>query len=238
MMIGAAVLIVSAILLNHQVSSATTRLPGTALYVAARGHQATVTLADGTIVSLAPETKLRIHTLASGARTADLDGQAIFTVAHAATHPFVVQTGDGAIRVLGTTFGVRHYLGDPVTQVAVREGKVAMNAIALTAGDLGELRADGTVTVLHHANLESVLGWRNGTLVFRNTPLSDIVAQLSRWYDVDVVLADPSLSTIPFTLTIRQELLSDVLVSIERAAGLHVTQHGQIVTISPATERK
>ncbi len=216
-----------------------TRSHGTQVltYATARGHHQTVSLSDGTQVAMAPDTKMRVQMSDNGARTVELDGEAVFTVAPDKQQPFVVRTSTTTVRVLGTVFSVRQYGGDPLTYVAVRSGKVAMNTIALSAGDMGQTAADGSAQVQHHANLNLAFGWIDGALVFEETPLSEIAAQLSRWYDVDVVLADPSLSHLPFTFTTRHESLDMVMKSIARAANVRVVQQGSVITISPFYQR-
>jgi ferric-dicitrate binding protein FerR (iron transport regulator) len=121
------------------------------VYATTTGQRATLTLSDGSQVTLAPRTTLRIDpAFGRDTRTVALDGEAIFHVASRRAAPFLVRTGAVTTRVLGTTFDVRHYANDLRVQVAVVEGKVVSGgragAITLAAGMVGEI-SDSTTAL-------------------------------------------------------------------------------------------
>ena len=129
-----------------------------------------------------------------------LEGQGYFEVKHDQIHPFLVYAGTAIARDVGTEFAVRSYPEDRAVQVVVRTGGVAMSGVGLLdAGDVGRLGIDGTSSLTRGVAVDSLLTWLDGRLVFHDAPLATVLAELRRWHDVDVHLADPSLGSLPFT---------------------------------------
>jgi transmembrane sensor len=179
----------------------------TGRYATGAGQRATVQLADGSVVTLAPMSRLIMR-----GTTAELTGEAFFTVAHAVGTPFAVRTGAVTTRVLGTAFAVRHYANDHETVVAVTEGKVSVGGsrvATLVGGTVGHA-TDSTVVFTHESG-DQYTAWTSGHLVFRDTPLSELLETVGRWYGVQFRIADTTLARQRITSTIdfgsRTELL-------------------------------
>src|SRR5690606_823705 len=130
-------------------------------------------------------------------RVVTLSGQAYFTVTHDPAHAFTVHSAGIATRVLGTSFVVRAYETDRAPQVAVTEGKVAVNNAStskiLLPGDVASVPANLEITLASKVSMADVVGWMRGQLVFDGTPLRDVIVELERMYDVDITLASRSL---------------------------------------------
>ncbi len=96
------------------------------LYATAVGQQQTVKLADGSVVVLNTDSQINVA-FADGARNIRLlQGEAYFTVAKDASHPFRVFAANGRVQAIGTEFSV--YLKDKAVSVTVTEGRVALAA--------------------------------------------------------------------------------------------------------------
>lgn len=161
----------------------------------AAAQRDTVVLADGSTVILAPSSRLAAVAFDDTVRALELEGEAFFSVAHDVDRPFRVRSGEARVQVLGTEFTVRAREGSAVT-VAVREGRVALavgdsGGLTLTAGQVGRI-ADGR-PVLLEADSRAWLSWLDGVLEFDEEVLTDVAADLSRWFGVTVRLADPAL---------------------------------------------
>jgi transmembrane sensor len=200
-------------------------------YHAGRGQRTILQLGDGTQVTLAPGSVLRrAADYGVRSRRLELQGEGYFVVAHDVSRPFTVATGRVVARVLGTRFDVRGYAGESATTVVVAEGQVAVAALqtagdtsslVLTAGDAVSVR-DGAITRVHGLSIEDALAWTRGTMVFRDMPLSEVATRISRWYDVDVRLADPRLGALRITGSFGDESVSDVLDAVARSLGLRL----------------
>ena len=221
-------------------------LPGRAAAVRATDHEvatgtgqrAALRLDDGTQVVLGVKSALRWGPDFGGrAREVRLTGEALFTVAHDAERPFRVRTGDAVMEDLGTEFSVRGYPGDDRVLVAVRSGQVSLaRADSVTAspavlepGDLGTLRVGGMPTVEHGVDIGPYLAFAEGRLVFADTPLPEAIAQVQRWYDVQVTIADSSLARALVNASFRDEPLSEVLQVLATSLDARYEQRGRMV---------
>jgi ferric-dicitrate binding protein FerR (iron transport regulator) len=119
-------------------------------------------------------------------------------------------------------------------RVAVVEGAVALAATPLRAGQVAtRLRTGkGTVRVLRDARVSDEVAWTRGRLVFASVPLGEAAQALSRWYDLDVRVADPDLARRPVTGSYGDEPVAQVLTLITAAVGAHYEWEGRTVTLS------
>lgn len=187
---------------NHLSVVPSSAAPVTKNYVTSPGQRAKITLASGTQVTLAPSTKLSVSN-----NEIFLDGQAVFTILHKDGSPFKIRTREALVKVLGTTFSVRAYKTDRLTRVAVAEGKVSVNDAVLSVSDAVDISQSGTFA-RHGIDIIPEFSWTEGKLVFNNAPLSEVVAQLERWYNVKIHIQDPELRSRPVTNTFFEGTLT------------------------------
>jgi transmembrane sensor len=165
-------------------------------YATAHGEQRSVVLADGSRIVLNTDTVLDVDLSRHIRRVRLRRGEAMFEVTHDADRPFVVQAGGNTISDIGTRFDVRDSGGQ--TAVAVLEGAVAVardgNTAELTAGE--QIVAGDGVWIRGRADPAMAVGWTQGRLVFRATPLDDAVAEANRYGPDRLVIADPSLAQL------------------------------------------
>lgn len=155
----------------------------TLTFATAGAQRQTVTLADGSRLELNAHTRLTAALGAEARRIRLERGQAFFAVAKDARRPFFVETSAGTIRVTGTQFDVR---ADDLTplQVSVLEGhvevspaKAAHPPLALGTGDQ---YAGGSVRALASSDLDAILAWREGEIVFKGAQLREVLAAFAR----------------------------------------------------------
>ncbi|RUO37085.1 iron dicitrate transport regulator FecR [Aliidiomarina taiwanensis] len=176
------------------------------------GEVDTVELSDGSVLTLNTETRIQIAFNQHERHVVLVAGEAFFDVASDANRPFVIDTGEQEIRVLGTKFNVRKE--ETGVRVAVLEGKVSvtrMSSLAaadvmddaklmvlaeddylLEAGAMGSFSA--TADVVAKASYELVneaQNWRRGVFRFDDASLADVVAEFNRYRTQKIVLADP-----------------------------------------------
>lgn len=172
-------------------------------YVTAVGERSTVTLRDGSQVSLNTDSRLRVSYSASTRRLELLAGQALFEVTTDAQRPFIVVAGNHQVVALGTAFDVR--LDAQTVQVTLIEGSVSVEGSApdgktgrATRLDPGQqFRADGPeAPEVRHARLEQVTSWREGRLIFSDEPLAQAVAEVNRYSTRKIVLDDATLAAL------------------------------------------
>lgn len=203
-------------------------------YRTAVGQRARFTLPDSSTVVLAPESKLR-YTGRFGSlsnRTVTLEGQALFTVTHTAGAPFIVQTGNVATRVLGTSFAVRRYADEPTARIIVAEGRVAVGQTVLTTGDVASALSSTRVTASHGNAVNEQLAWTQGRLVFYKTPLRDVVPELERWYGITLDVSQPALLDRLVSTTLDTETTSEAIDLVAIAVKGRVRMDGRRAVIT------
>ncbi len=158
-------------------------------------HREAVTLADGTRVELNAQTALVVELTASARRVRLAGGEAFFTVSKDPARPFFVETPAGSVRVTGTQFNVRTDSA-AAFEVTVLEGAVQVHPggaapRALAAGDRLARAADHVaVTALSPRQLGDALAWRQGRIVFADTPLREALARFARYHGRNLVVSD------------------------------------------------
>lgn len=213
------------------------QIPGLDVYKTRVGDQEKITLSDGSIVTL--NTASRIETRMNGQeRTVRLlEGEAYFEVAHDASRPFRVYAGDGMTVAVGTAFSVR--LKKDAVEVVVSEGKVAYSRVAdtptpetvayVTAGEAASFGDRLEIEKVDTAEVDRKLSWTEGKLVFAGAPLSSVVADISRYTDIQFDFANQELADMRVGGVFQVGEVDDMLDAIESNFGLRVERTGDHV---------
>ena len=210
------------------------------------GQRASFRLPDDTRVILGVASTLRYPpAIDNSTRTVELEGEAYFEVTRRGRRPFIVRARGIEAISLGTEFVIKAYAEDAAPVVVVRRGRVRLRVATtdhaqappvIAAGQQGRLSAEGKVFV-GPADTSALFAWTQGWLVFDSLPLRDAALAISRWYDLDVRLADTSLGSIPLTATFRNQPTDEVLTLLATSLGVHQVRRGRIVTFGPAPAR-
>jgi transmembrane sensor len=170
------------------------------LYTAA-GERTQVQLADGSEILLDTRTRLEVRYSHSQRSVHVLSGRAYFKVGRDPLRPFVVAAADQQVVAVGTEFDVR--LDDRRLAVTLVEGRVDVGSvedgsagaasISMFAGEQLLVDLDDGGVRIAKADIEKTLSWRQGKIFFEDMALSDALAEMNRYSDAQIVLADPSL---------------------------------------------
>lgn len=198
-----------------------------------------IVLADGTKVHLNAASELRYPvTFARSERRVFLKGEAYFEVSRDAKCPFIVETADQQIRVLGTTFNVYAYPGETMQYTTLVEGKVVVQDKktgadeVLVPGQQVALNSVTGVATVQDADLQQVLGWRSQNLIVREETLELLMTKVARWYDVGVVFEQEELKGMRFTANLhKRENLQELLDVISIIGNLDITLQNDVVTL-------
>jgi hypothetical protein len=222
-------------------SSTATNLKGAMLYdtlIVPRGGQHQVRFADGSIAYLNADTKLRIPENFQGSdRTVELiSGEADFHVVHNAKTPFIVKAKGQITKDIGTEFNVNAYSDEPAIKTTLLEGSVKVSknnqSITLQPGQQALVQASLTGIKVNNVDTDEAFAWKNGKFLFSSTPLGNIMRQLSRWYDVDVVYQDEALKSKPFSaISTRFTNVSQVLHDLELTGDVKFKIEGKTIKV-------
>ena len=161
-------------------------------------------LPDGTHLTLGAETRVTWPSEFRGQdRSIFVEGEIKAVVAKDPERPFIIHSGDIAVRVYGTTFDFKSYSKDTMVEMMLFEGSVSMDVpseksvrtVSLAPGDIVQYnRKDGEV-VLERMSVEDMNAFATcRTFSFFNDPLSDITAQLERSFGTRIIVTEPKLS--------------------------------------------
>lgn len=203
-------------------------------FVTGPDEMVTVRLSDGSVVRLAPQSRLR--TVSSGTvRDVWLDGKAFFAVAHDERRPFTVRTRVGDALVLGTRFEVS--LGDADIQVTVLEGSVALGSgehtVQVGAGQLARAVGGNPPAVSEVDDVYASLEWLGPLMVFQSTPLVDVAAEIERRFQVRVYLPDHRLAQSTVSAWFTDQSLEEVVTVVCRTVAAHCSIRDSVVSIEP-----
>jgi len=184
-----------------------------------------LTLPDGTRVSLGGHSALRVNFNSASRNVVLKSGEAFFSVTKDPSRPFYVSAGDTKVRVLGTQFDV--HKGTREIRVAVTEGTVevaedlspsskgaTVEKHLLTAGqELVESKTadDDSPTLIRGIKPDQPGAWRRGRLSYENASLSEIIDDVNRYSQHQIVLADPSLRELRVTMAFRTDQIDEML---------------------------
>ena len=216
-----------------------------------KGRQFQVTLPDGTRVWLNAASSLRYPTAFTGKdRTVMVTGEAYFEVVRDATHPFLVQINpETMVEVLGTHFDINAYPDEASINTTLLEGSVRVHtgnekavlepgqqAQTGQAGPEGRLYRAGssaTIKIIAKADLEKVMSWKNGVFDFQDATLEEVMRQLQRWYDIDIVY-EKGIPKIEFIGKMGRDLsLSEVLGGLQLSKVHFRLEDGRKLVVLP-----
>ena len=186
-----------------------------------KGGEYKIVLDDGTEIWLnsASELKYPAH-FVGNERRVQLTGEAYFQVARNEAAPFIVETRDMDVKVLGTSFNVSVYEDEESCHATLVEGRVEVNdkvngeKVVLTPGKQALLRG-GEMTV-REVNTKLYTLWRLDRFTFASEDMEGVIRKLSRWYNVDFFFANSSMKQKRFTGSLPKYAdISQVLKMIE-----------------------
>ncbi len=178
------------------------------------GEHSRVSLPDGSLLTLNAQTTVR-YNLADGKRQVSIDGEAFFEVARDPEHPFVVTANGMTVTCLGTSFDVRNYSDESNISVVLRDGKVRVNArdADLTMEPGSRVLMDRQTFALskHTVTPSDYTAWLNGEIKYNDQTLEEIAAELSRNYNIDLVITSDELKQERFTGYLGRSSLRNIL---------------------------
>lgn len=189
------------------------------------------TLPDSTLVYLNSSSTLSYPSRFEGkTRSVQLSGEAYFEVTKDPEHRFIVHTPDqSAIEVHGTKFNVEAYPDEPYVTTTLTEGKIEFlygekkerKRTALTPGQkLVYHTATGELSRSQTSGIPE-LSWKEGLIIFENTPLEEALHMLEKRFNVDFILTNPALRKDRFTGTFSTQRLERILRHFEISSHIH-----------------
>ncbi|MBS1563718.1 MAG: FecR domain-containing protein [Bacteroidetes bacterium] len=193
-----------------------------------KGGQYHVVLPDGSAVWLNAASSLTFPTAFGKERHVTMTGEAYFEIKKDAARPFLVKTEQGqTIDVLGTSFNVNTYRDEKFQKTTLLEGAIQVTINAVTKKPVpGEQVVldmslnNGTQTV-QKADIVQTMAWKNGIFNMEGATLPEVMRQLSRWYDIEVVY-EHGVPDISFGGKMERSLPLSGIVTALTNMGVHL----------------
>lgn len=172
----------------------------------------TLTLIDETSVELNENTTIRFSTsTTSKERNVSLVGEAFFDVTHHKKRPFIVQSSDLKIKVLGTSFNVSNYEKNGYTSTTLIEGSIT---VANPQGETKTITPGNQAKITHNQNhinvskvdLQISTSWTQNRMIFTNETLENIISRLKVWHPkTTITYKNKEIKLLKFTGTLKKE---------------------------------
>jgi len=191
---------------------------------AAPGSVIKTQLPDNSEVWLNSGSKLRYPSLFSGEkRIVELTGEAFFDVQTDPDFPFEVElSNEMKVLAKGTAFNINAYNDDEIYEVVLQSGKVDViqndQVIHLSPKEMATLNIVTGQLAKTTINIEEKTGWKEGLLIFRNTPLEEVFKQLSRRYNVEFSIHNDASVNYRIRATFSTETITQILNVLKLAA--------------------
>lgn len=191
-----------------------------------KGRQFQMVLPDGSKVWLNAASSIHYPTMFIGdERLVEITGEAYFEVARNAAKPFKVKINNTTtVEVLGTHFNVNAYSNEETINTTLLEGAVRVSGAGgktvLVPGQQAQTTADGKSKVINAVNTGKVIAWKNGVFDFEDASLEEVMRQLERWYDIEVVY-EKNIPKLEFFGKMGKDLSLDIVLRGLEKSNVH-----------------
>lgn len=198
-----------------------------------------LSLADGSKVWLNAASSLTYPTAFVGTeRKVQITGEAYFEVAHNPAMPFIVSKGETSIKVLGTHFNVNAYDNESSLNVTLLEGSVSLNAMGsqqgkvIKPGEQARVSKEGAIAIANSVDITEVMAWKNGLFSFKGADVESIMRQVSRWYNVEVIIKKPITEKF-YAEVSKSTSVSTLLEMLEATKAVQFKIEGNTISVMP-----
>ncbi len=203
-----------------------------------RGGEFSYQLADGSKVWINSESELRFpESFGEGDRHVYLKGEAYFDVVKDTSHPFIVSTSKGDIRVYGTSFNATDYANRALSVVLV-QGRISFlpqkgEEVQLLPSQRMEYNEKTGGVKVETVDVSTYTAWVEHYFIFQAQSLEEIMNTLSRWYDFNAVFEHDNLRNIRLSGRLyRHEDIRTLLDSYEQIADVKFQIKGNNIIIT------
>ncbi len=184
-----------------------------------RGKSFLLELEDGTKIHLNSDTKMIFPLSFSNKkeRRVTLEGEAYFEVSKNEVKPFLVETKELITKVYGTEFNISAYNDEKTNEIVLVEG-----SIGVKNGEYDEERVlkpsqmylwekDKERFSVLKVDTNAKLSWREGSVLFNDSSLSELKGQIERFFDITIIFLDESLKDKSFSGKIKVRTTEELL---------------------------
>ncbi|MEC3879459.1 FecR family protein [Parapedobacter sp. 10938] len=200
-----------------------------------KGGTYQITLSDGTKVWLNAESTLKYPSRFVGEeRVVEIEGEAYFAVTKDSNKPFKVHSRGQQIEVLGTEFNISAYTDEHDVKTTLVTGSVELKVnasgerMALVPSEQSVLSGD--MITKQTVDVGPYIAWKDGHFNFDNTTLADMMKQMERWYDVEVIF-ESGVPNEQFSGTMSRDVSLQTVLELLHISGINYRIQGNDLII-------
>jgi len=203
--------------------------------VVPKGEKMTLLLADGTKIVANSRTIVRYPKVFKGStREIYIKGEAYFDVAHDAEHPFIVNSDNFNVKVLGTKFNVSNY-DAAESHVVLVQGAVELNTanhdrVQMKPNELVDLK-DGGFTQKKEVNTDEYTCWMDGMINLDGECIRSLAKRLSHYYGVTIECENDISSNKLYGKLVLEDSVTKVLSAIREMTGAKMLINGNSIRL-------
>lgn len=217
------------------------QIASTMEYVTLSGTKGKIVLPDSTEVWINSCSRLKcpakFDTLQ---RVVELSGEAYFKVRGNSHWPMYIKTDDIVTKVTGTEFNLSAYDNDSAIKLTLVNGKVEMlkgndNRIELYPNEQASAFKGSKETVhltkKYIADIQNEIAWKDGFLIFNNTPMTEVIKKMERWYGVTVKVTEQEILNYKFTARFCSESATQIMELLSISSNIRYTIDDSVITL-------
>lgn len=206
-------------LFNNKEKEGNKQVMATFEYLVNTGVKGIVNLPDGSKIWLNSSSSIKCpEKFNSDKREIELEGEGYFEIVSDKNWPMYVKTSKGyTVKVTGTSFNLSSYSNDNKLVVTLISGKISLlhqdnkKEIIMYPADEIVIPDMQKPTLVKNANIEYNTAWKEGYLLFDNSPMDEVIKKMERWYGVKFTIKDTSILNYRFTANFKSESITQVL---------------------------
>jgi ferric-dicitrate binding protein FerR (iron transport regulator) len=179
-------------------------------YTSEKGSVSTIHLEDGSSIWLSSASKLVIHNNPDGEMIAKLNGEAYFDLVPDPARKLTVDLGKLKVKDIGTKFNIRAYNTESGIYTSLVDGRVDLYnfenkpVLSLKPGEYLQFNKNDNQIAVSQRDPTIATAWKDGKFVFIDKSLAEICRELENWYNVEIIISNPSLANTRYTSVIKR----------------------------------
>jgi ferric-dicitrate binding protein FerR (iron transport regulator) len=197
--------------------------------IADYGQMSRVMLPDSSVVWLnSGSTLIYNNNYSVKNRDLKLKGQAFFDIRKDKKNPLIVSCNNFMVKVMGTKFDVSAYPEDTKIRVTLKTGKVELLhkniksfSYLLSPGEMAEYDTQLKNIMIKEIEVENYINWKDGVLIFKDTPMAEVIKQLNRKFNVKIEVKNSDVYKSIFNANFNNEKLPEILDYIQYTCSIN-----------------
>lgn len=210
-----------------------------------KGVKGSVVLPDSTVVWMNSDSKISYPVnFAHARRDVSMSGEIYFEVKKDSLCPMYVTTNKNlTVEVLGTSFSIKSYNNDSESKTTLFNGSIVLHyKDSKTLDDIKvNIKPSEMITCIDSnikpilsrpKDITRVIAWKDGKLLFDNTPMSEAIKMLERWYGATFVVKNQDIYKYKLTSTFHSESITQVLDMMKYCMPMQFVVKENVITIN------